>query len=294
MANVNIRRLHPGDETVLEAFLIPRLETSMFLIGNMRTSGLAYNGERYTGDYVAAFEEGEIVGAAAHFWNGIMIVQAPVHLDALWHAALAASGRPLKGVLGPHDQVAAVKATLKLDRYERQLDQREELYSLDLTALRVPEALVTGRVKGRRAETHDTDALTRWRVGYDVETLGDKETDELWTQERAMAERVVAEGNTWVLEAEGRPVATSAFNSRIREAVQIGGVWTPPEFRSRGYARCVVAQSLLDAHKEGAQKAILFTGEDNIAAQKAYTALGFRHIGDYHLLMLREPLDVTV
>ncbi len=294
MANVNIRRLHPGDETMLEAFLLPHLETSMFLIGNMRTSGLTYNGERYTGDYVAAFEEGTIVGVAAHFWNGIIITQAPVHLETLWRAALAVSGRPLKGVIGPHEQVAAVKAALDLDRYERQLDQREKLYGLDLTALVVPEALATGQVRGRRVEIGDMDVLTRWRVGYDIEALGEEDTDQLWAQERAVAERIITDGDTWILEAEGRPVATSAFNTRIHEAVQIGGVWTPPELRRRGYARCVVAQSLLDAREEGAEKAILFTGEGNVPAQKAYTALGFRHIGDYHLLMLREPLDVMI
>ncbi len=293
MADVTIRQLRPGDETALEAFLVPRLETSMFLIGNMRASGLAYNGKRYTGDYVAAFEGDAIVGAAAHFWNGIVIVQAPVQLEALWRAALTVSGRPLQGIIGPHEQVAAIKAALGLERFPRQLDQREELYSLDLADLRVPEALATGRVKGRLVETRDADVLTRWRVGYDMEALGDKETDKLWAHERALAERIAAERNTWILEAEGRPVATSAFNTRIREAVQIGGVWTPPEFRGRGYARCVVAQSLLDARAEGVEKAILFTGENNVAAQKAYTALEFRRIGDYHLLMLRDPLNVT-
>ena len=156
----------------------------------------------------------------------------------------------------------------------------------------LPEALATGQVTGRRAENRDVDVLTRWRVGYEIETLGEKESEQLWARERAAAEHVVADGNTWMLEADGHPVATSAFNSRIAEAVQIGGVWTPPEFRRRGYARCVVAQSLLDARDEGVQKAILFTGEDNVPAQKAYTALGFRHIGDYHLLMLREPLHI--
>lgn len=38
-------------------------------------------------------------------------------------------------------------------------------------------------------------------------------------------------------------------------------------------------------------KAILFTGESNIAAQKAYAALGFQHIGDYRLVFLKSPLE---
>ncbi len=291
---VMIRQLHPGDETILEAFLLPRLETSMFLISNVRESGLEYNGRRYTGDYVAAFEDAHIVAVMAHFWNGIVITQAPVHLDALWRETLKASGRPLKGIIGPHEQVCALKRALPLESADPQLDRREVLYSLALADLVVPEALRTGQVTGRLVELRDVDILARWHVGYEVEALGEEETEQLWAEERAMAERAVEEGNMWILEADGQPVATSAFNSWIAEAVQIGGVWTPPEFRGRGYARCVVAQSLLDARAEGAQLAILFTGEDNIPAQKAYTALGFRHVGDYYLFMLREPLDVAV
>jgi predicted GNAT family acetyltransferase len=289
-----IRQLHPGDEAVLEAFLLPRLETSMFLISNMRESGLDYDGERFTGDYVAAFEDGRMTAVMAHFWNGIVITQAPVHLDALWRETLMASRRPLKGIIGPHEQVRVLKNMLSLESVALQLDRREILYSLALDALVVPEALRTRQVTGRRVELRDVDILARWRVGYEVEALGEEETEQLWANERAMAKRVVDDGNTWILEAHGQPVATSAFNSRIAEAVQIGGVWTPPEFRRRGYARCVVAQSLLDARAEGVQKAILFTDEDNIPAQKAYTALGFRHISDYYLLMLREPLYVTL
>ena len=55
-------------------------------------------------------------------------------------------------------------------------------------------------------------------------------------------------------------------------------------------ARAVVAASLVHARAEGKQFAVLFTGEQNIPAQKAYEALGFRHIGDYRILLLREPL----
>lgn len=287
---LRIRPLKPGDEAILEAYLLPRLETSMFLLSDMRESGLEYDGERYTGDYVAAFEDDQIVAVMAHFWNGIVITQAPVHLHVLWRETLRASGRPLKGIIGPHEQVSALKSTLPLESVALQLDRREILYSLPLDALIVPEALRTGRVTGRRAARSDVDILTRWHVGYDIEALGEKETEPLWAHERAMAGREVEDGNTWILEAGGQAVATSAFNSRIAEAVQIGGVWTPPEFRRRGYARCVVAQSLLTARDEGARLAILFTGEDNVPAQKAYTALGFKHVGDYSLFMLREPL----
>jgi predicted GNAT family acetyltransferase len=99
-------------------------------------------------------------------------------------------------------------------------------------------------------------------------------------------------GWTWLLEDRGQPVATSSFNTAIAEAVQIGGVWTPPELRRRGYGRAVVAASLGSARAGGATAAILFTGVDNLPAQRAYQALGFSRIGDYRLLLLRQGISV--
>jgi predicted GNAT family acetyltransferase len=292
-----IRELCPSDEAALDAFLLPRMATSMFLLGNMRSSGLIYNGQPYTGTYVAAFENGAIVGVVAHYWNGNLLLQAPVHLRALWRAAVQASQRPIEGLIGPGDQVRAVKVALNLTDAGLKMDQPEELYSLDLNVLKVPEALRTGEVTGRRVEVQDLELLTQWRVGYEIEALGEEDTPLLWEKCRASAERAVEGRDTWILEADGQPVATSAFNTRTKEAVQVGGVWTPPELRCRGYARCVVAQSLLDARDEitatGVREpqAILFTGADNIPAQRVYEALGFRRVGDYYILLLKRPLQ---
>lgn len=293
-----IRILQPGDEAALEAFLLPRVESSMFLIGNMRAAGLDDRGQRYGGTYAAAFEGPDIVAAAALFWNGNLVTQAPIHLEAVWRAALQGAGRPLCGLLGPNDQVSAVGAALRLDKAATnsgaiQLDQTEKLYKLALHDLVIPQHLRTGRFRGRRIELCDLDLVADWRTGFEVESLGQDDSPELWQQVRESIKRTMHEGHTWILEDRGKPVATSAFNTSIAEAVQIGGVWTPPELRGRGYGRAVVAASLLDARDRGVSAAILFTGEDNMPAQKAYEALGFRHIGDYRLILFRTPLKST-
>lgn len=289
-----IRILQPGDEATLEAFLLPRVDSSMFLIGNMRSAGLSDNGQTYQGTYAAAFENGKIVGAVAHYWNQNLVFQATVHLDDLWRAAVGASKRPIKGLIGPHDQVGAVKATLDIDDSVVQLDETEKLYSLELDNLIEPDELRSGKVHGRRMESHDLELVTKWQTAFSIEALGEKDSPQLRAECRASTERYLKEQRTWILEDRDRPVACSSFNTAIKEAVQVGGVWTPPELRRRGYGRCVVAASLLDVHTEGAEKAILFTGESNIAAQKAYVALGFRHIGDYRLMLLQSPLEYAI
>ena len=73
-------------------------------------------------------------------------------------------------------------------------------------------------------------------------------------------------------------------DSQVRDNVQIGGVWTPPELRGRGYARRVVAGALRVAEGEGVRRAVLFT--ENPAARRSYEALGFRQVGEFGVIVL--------
>ncbi|MBN1219370.1 MAG: GNAT family N-acetyltransferase [Anaerolineae bacterium] len=293
MNPVTIRILQPGDEADLETFLLPRLESSMFLIGNMRAVGLNDNGQRYAGTYAAVFADGQIVGIVAHYWNQNLVVQAPLnYLDGLCRAAVEASKRSLKGIVGPVEQVRFIQESFQIDQTNIQMGETEKLYSLNLPDLITPEALVLGRVCGRRIEPRDVDLITAWRIAYSLKTLEEQDSPDLRASCRTAIERSLAEQTTWVLEDQGRPVACSSFNTAIKEVVQVGGVWTPPELRRRGYGRCAVAVSLLDARAEGVKKAILFTPHSNTPAQKAYEALGFQSIGDYCIVLLKSPLQV--
>jgi hypothetical protein len=79
----SIRELRPGDESLLVKFLNPRRASSLFLLGNMRTAGLADTGAPLTGRYLGEFCDGALVGCLAHFWNGNIILQTPDGPEAL-------------------------------------------------------------------------------------------------------------------------------------------------------------------------------------------------------------------
>jgi RimJ/RimL family protein N-acetyltransferase len=284
----DMRTLHPGDEAALDAFLAQHAETSMFLRSNARAAGLEDRGEPMQATYVAALEAGRIVGAAAHCWNGIVLVQAPppAHAAALAREAARRSGRPVSGLSGPWDQVVAARAALGLDGARTTKDSREELYVLDLAALVVPPALAAGQVRCRHPQERELELLTDWRVRFSLEALGVAPGPELRAASAADVRLHHDREADWLLLDGGTPAAYSVFNALLPAIVQIGGVWTPPELRGRGYGRAVVAGSLLAARRQQVQRAVLFADPRNAAAKQAYRALGFEIVGDYGLVLL--------
>jgi RimJ/RimL family protein N-acetyltransferase len=288
------RILVVGDEPLVEAFLLPRLDSSMLLFGNIQARGLAYRGQRYEGIYAGAFDGPDMIGVVAHYWNQNLILQAPAHLKALVGAVSIASGRPIEGLLGPDDQVQKAKNILGWSPSMLRHDEVDKLYRLKLSDLIVPEILATGHVRGRLAKNGDIDLLAKWRVEYLAEIVNAPKTPDLIQSSRQSIMGQIAEARTWVIEHNDRVVATSSFNVSVQSAsgigiVQVGGVWTPPPLRKQGFGRAAVATSLVDARNNQAKKAILFTGESNIAAQRAYSALGFEHIGAYRLTFPHQP-----
>ncbi|BCL33757.1 GNAT family N-acetyltransferase [Nostoc sp. MS1] len=278
--------LQPGDESLLETFLLQHVNTSMFLRSNWREGGLNNEGGRFQGTYVAAIEDDKIVAVAAHYWNGMIVVQAPVYLAKVTQAVMEQSDLTISGIAGPATQVEATKQALGLENQPTQLDEQEILFSLTLQDLQVPPALASGVVQCRLPHTQELELLSEWCVAYNVETLGKLATPDLLPHCRHEIEARQSTARHWVLIADNTPVAYTAFNARLPDIVQIGGVWTPPALRGNGYAKCVVAGSLLQAKSQGVERAVLFTNSKNYAAQAVYKGIGFQDTGEQFGLVL--------
>jgi predicted GNAT family acetyltransferase len=276
-----IEPLGPGNEDELEAFLRQHADSSMFLLSNLRVGGVLDRGQARQATYVAARLDGAIVAVAACCWNGVVLVQGePDACGEAARAAVAASGRTVTGMSGSWAQVIAARAALDLGDRRPKLDSRERLYAVSLNALRVPDARAGECC--RRVESGDVPQLARWRVEYEVEALGAERTP---AHELRTIQTFRPAASHWVFTVDGRRVATSSFNAELPECVQIGGVFTPPAERGKGYARAVVAGSLVEARAAGVARAALFTPQDHHAAQRAYEAIGFQVVGDYGLIL---------
>jgi len=291
MATTQARVLEPGDEEALDRFLVERIETSMIMLSNLRDRGLIDTGETFSGTYAAAFEDGEIVAAAANYWNGNLALQAPRELTAAAGAAIAASGRPVGTLIGPEDQVAEALAWMNVATEDLAFNERELLFSLELEQLTVPDLLQDPGLRVRRIDKTGLDLVVKWLAAYYVELTGAVDGPQLRDKCRELMEGMQRRGHTWVMERDGEAVAMTSFNAAVAETVQVGGVYTPPELRGRGYGRAIVAAQLRDVRAEGVPRAVLFTGEHNLAAQRAYEPLGFRRIGALSLVALKTPFQ---
>ncbi len=283
-----LRLLRPGDEAALDTFPARHADTSMFLRSNARSAGLTDRGQPMQATYVAVLDGERIRGVAAHCWNGMVLVQAPDAADAAAVAreAVRRSRRTVTGFSGPWSQVVAAREALGLGAALTTKDSRDELYVLDLARLVVPPELANGTVRCRHPTESELELLVDWRVRFAVEALGATDGPDLRQASTDDVRRQHDRGTDWLLLAGAAPVSYSVFNAMLPDIVQIGGVWTAPEFRGRGYARSVVAGSLLSARKQGIERAVLFADPTNEAARRAYLFLGFRIVGDYGLVLL--------
>lgn len=281
------RSLHAADAAALDVFLAKHRDTSMFLRSNSRRVGLEYRDANYHANYVGAFRSGTLTGVAAHGWNGIVQLQAPDGDEAgtLAAKAVEASGRKVTGLVGPVDQVRRARTALRLDAVVASVEGDERLYALDLVNLRVPEALASGRIVCRHPSAAERDVLVAWRLAYDLEVLGAKDTPEHRQQSAGVLDGQIADGRAWIALDAGVPVSLSAFNAVLPDIVQLGGIYTPPELRGRDYAKAAVAASLLAARDWGVTRAVLFTPNPN--AERTYGAIGFEQCGDYALVLFR-------
>jgi GNAT superfamily N-acetyltransferase len=177
--------------------------------------------------------------------------------------------------------VAALRAALGVTR-PAPLDVVEPGYQLDLTDLIVPPSDMTLHPLQRVP----IDTLIQWRAAYHVEALS-APLDEAVTRAQSDIDGYIAADSHRSLWAGAAPVAMTGFNAVLPNIVQIGGVYTPPDLRSRGYARCALALHLQEAARQGVTQAVLFAA--NTAAETAYRAIGFQRSGSFAIAFYDDP-----
>ena len=291
--NLQYRKLTNADQPALETFLFQHVETSLFMLSNMRQTNVEYTGQPYSGDYFAAINQtGEISGVLAHFGNGNIMMQSPspTVLSELITVFKLTVTRPVGGILGEATQARQVIRELQLVNAAYLTNLDDDLFSLPLDQLTKPTALSHDMAVAAITTEHQT-LVSDWLKAYNIEALNAEDNAALNESVQHTVNGFLENKNAGLLTVNGEPVSLSGFNAQLPEIIQIGPVWTPPEHRNKNYARILLAQRLAAARKRGVKTAILFT--DNPAAARAYEALGFRKIGQYCLALLEGKVQLA-
>ena len=272
-----------ADHAEIVAFLYAHVATSMFPLSNLRRHGMAGGHPRAMRFWLRR-EDGRITDLIGRAEGGEVFPQCPTGPWTVVAAAL--EGLSVKGILGDAAQVAGLRAALGVPERVHGVDNVEPQYDLSLADLIMPD--VTGFSLRPLADLPLALAVD-WRAAYRAEVMPMPGVDMRAEAERDIAGYLEADSHRVLYDGD-QPVAMTGFNATLPEAVQIGGVYTPPDARGRGLARRAVALHLAEVRAQGVSRAILFAA--NAAAARAYEAIGFRRSGSFAILMLSEPLVV--
>jgi RimJ/RimL family protein N-acetyltransferase len=184
---------------------------------------------------------------------------------------LAASGRRVSG-LNAEAQAAEAFAAAWLRRTGDVATVKRLMRLYRLETLVRPDPGPEG--KPRLADERDRDLLRQWSSAF-LREVGDEAEDPA-----AEVDGRLAYGGLTVWEAAGAPVSMAGITRIVLAVARVGGVYTPPGLRGRGYAGGVtaaVSQAALDA---GAAEVVLYTDLANPTSNALYERLGYRPVED--------------
>jgi predicted GNAT family acetyltransferase len=208
-----------------------------------------------------------------------MILHAPppdsaqgAHLQAACEAGVAFLLREslsIPGVIGPRDvgtRFAGAWARQAGGAWQIQMEQM--IYRLD----RVAEIPLNPGELIPALEEHQ-DLLVDWLMGFYEVTL-ERRTPE---QARERAQELIAEQSVY-LWVDGQPVSMALRTRPTGNGITVSGVYTPPEFRRRGYATSCVGSLSRLLLAEGYQFCTLYTDLANPTSNSIYQKIGYRPV----------------
>jgi predicted GNAT family acetyltransferase len=219
----------------------------MFIRINMKRSGLEYQDWNYYGEYFGALDElNHFIEVIVHYCNGNVMMQASNTsiLDSLIEHLQKNISRPIKGILGPDNQAELVIQKLGLSSAQYLMNDQNGLYTLDLKEMTKPKNFEFERSKIVPLNDVDQNIVTRWIRAFMIEALQEEEGPDLDNKVEKRVDRTLKEKIFSTLLFDDTPVSINGYNATLKETVQVGSVYTPPEYRKCGFSRALLYLSL--------------------------------------------------
>ncbi len=142
-----------------------------------------------------------------------------------------------------------------------------------IKALRTIPAIPDVPGFARRAGPEDFNAFRSWMLAFGAEAVPHDPAP----SEDAIR-NMLAQGRHWLWIAGDKAVSMAAIARRTKSAASINSVYTPPEYRNKGFAAAATAAVAQEIFAEGRKAACLYTDLRNPASNRCYAKLGFETV----------------
>ena len=281
-----IQDVTDSDLERVRVFLEAHQDSSLFLLSNLALFGPRIGDHPNSGNYRCVLEERRIVAVFSLTRRGNLLVQAAGRADLAEQILQACEGESIEvtGVIGDWLTAQALWRLACADpRLQPAQIQKDLLFSLSLTELD-PAGIPAASAPARALNPGDFDQWDPLNNAYLAEVhLPSQLTSR---QRRDEFESSVRAHRWWGAFDAGRLMAIAGLNAVYGGLGQVGGVYSRPEERRKGWSRAVMRQLISDSRtRHRFERLVLFTGDDNVAARRLYESLGF-HQGDSFGLFL--------
>jgi GNAT superfamily N-acetyltransferase len=183
------------------------------------------------------------------------------------------SGREIGGVIGPAESVPFFTGRwAHIHGIEQHVNMHMHLFCLDKVI--DPTGAPAGEMVCASIKNHDW--LDSWTDCF----ITDCRLPPIAPGMPNPAKKLIAQGNFFVWQDATGPKAMAAFNRETCDSYSISWVYTPKEFRGKGYASALVAALSQHALDSGKKFTSLHTDVANPTSNKIYQKLGYRHYCD--------------
>jgi uncharacterized protein len=183
-------------------------------------------------------------------------------------------GAQVPGFGGPIEVVDRIRSLRGQDDLSLNLDL--QIYELTASQRLFPS---TVRGKLRLATWRSRQLIIDWLEAFDIEVFGAVQEDP-----RSIVDGLIERHGVclWVIDRPS-PQAVCLVISRlsIPAAGRIGPVYTPPDFRRRGYGRAAVAAVSGRLLARGCDRCFLFADRQSVITGELYRSIGYRWVGDW-------------
>jgi hypothetical protein len=265
-------------------FLEKNKEYSLFLLSNLNLHGFEIGEHANSGNYYIMYKDQEIIGVfcLTNRKNLLITCDSDKYPKEVVHFLNSNENIQIQGVLGKNNCASSIWDYL-IDantNLSQSYNSNEILYLLN------KEKMIFFPSENCKLQSEcDFETYYDYLKLYYLE-IGLSGITQTIQKQKELYLNLVKEQYIWGHYLNSELTSMSQINGKYNKMAQVGGVFTPIEYRRNGYSKeCMskLIEDCLNIHEFN--EIILFTAEQNTPARKVYESLGFKNIGNYGLYL---------